>query len=270
MTAVAPPSQTWVIVSYGGVADATRLVASLGPEPRLRIVLCANKPGDFHQANTAFGADARVTVLDFEDNPGYLPALERALPHVDASAPVILANADLVADDGAVERIVAAVATYDDAGALAPAVIGSLGRDQNPNLLAPPSARWLQVVAAIHRFPPVADLLLLRKEGHSSRNITGVEPGTRIWAGHGSCVVLTPEYFARGGSVAYPFALFGEELWFGNECARLGLTVRYVPDIVLRHEEHAATGARRRRGHVAQVKYEGLRWWAQEARRRGW
>ena len=32
----------------------------------------------------------------------------------------------------------------------------------------------------------VADLLLLRKEGHSSRTLTGVEPGAAVFAGHGS------------------------------------------------------------------------------------
>ena len=86
-----------------------------------------------------------------------------------------------------------------------------------------------------------------------------------MFAGHGSCVVLTPRFFAAGGSCDYPFALFGEELWFGRECARLGLEVRYVPSAVLRHTEHAATG-RRRRGAVARVKYDGLRYWARAAR----
>lgn len=260
---------TWVVVSYGGVDDATRLVASFGADAPVDVVVCANKPGDTEAATTAFVADRRVRVLSFEDNPGYLPALHRALPAVDTSRPVVLSNADLVADPGVVELLLAAVDAHPDAGALAPAVIGSLGVDQNPNLMAPPSARWLRALAAVHRFPAVADLLLLRKEGHSSRHVTGVAAGTAVFAGHGSCVVLTPRYFAAGGRTDYPFALFGEELWFGRECARLGLTVRYVPDVVLRHEEHAATG-RRRRGAVARVKYEGLRYWARQARDAGW
>jgi len=260
---------TWVVVSYGGVDDATRLVASLGADAPVDVVLCANKPGDSDAATAAFAGDPRVRVLSFEDNPGYLPALHRALPEVDTSRPVVLSNCDLVADPGTVERLLEAVGAHPDAGWLAPSVIGSLGTDQNPNLLAPPSARWLRALAAVHRFPAVADLLLLRREGHSSRTVTGVEPGAAVFAGHGSCVVLTPAYFAAGGRTDYPFALFGEELWFGRECARLGLTVRYVPEVVLRHAEHAATG-RRRRGAVARQKYLGLRYWAREARDAGW
>lgn len=260
---------TFVVVSYGGVDDATRLVASLGADTPFDVVLCANKPGDTEAASTAFAHDPRVRVLSFEDNPGYLPALHRALPQLDTTHPVVLANCDLVADPGLVDELLARVAAFPDAGWLAPAVIGSLGVDQNPNLLAPPSARWLRALAAVHRVPRVADLLLLRREGHSSRTVSGVAAGSTVFAGHGSCVVLTPRFFAAGGSCDYPFALFGEELWFARECSRLGLEVRYVPSAVLRHAEHAATG-RTRRGAIARVKYDGLRYWARAAREAGW
>ena len=260
---------TFVIVSYGGVDDAVRLVGSLGAREAVDIVLCANKPGDTEAAGRAFADDPRVRVLPFEDNPGYLPALQRALPHVDTSAPVVLCNCDLVADPGLVDELLAQVRAFPDAGWLAPAVIGSRGLDQNPNLLAPPSARWLRALAAVHRFPRVADLLLLREEGHSSRTVTGVEPGAAVFAGHGSVIVLTPRFFVAGGSCDYPFALFGEELWFARECSRLGLEVRYVPSAVLRHTEHATTG-HRRRGAVARVKYDGLRYWARAAAEAGW
>lgn len=263
------PALTFVVVSYGGVDDATRLVGSLGTSTPVDIVLCANKPGDTDVARTAFAQDPRVRVLSFEDNPGYLPALQRALPQVDTSRPVLLCNCDLVADPGFVDELLGRAADFPDAGWLAPAVIGSLGVDQNPNLLAPPSSRWLRALAAVHRVPRVADLLLVRKQGHSSRTVTGVEPGSAVFAGHGSCIVLTPRFFAAGGSCAYPFALFGEELWFARECSRLGLEVRYVPSAVLRHTEHASTG-RRRRGAVARVKYESLRYWARAARAQGW
>ena len=260
---------TLVVVSYGGVDDATALVDSLGADAPVDVVLCANKPGDTQAATAAFAGDPRVRVLAFEDNPGYLPALQRALPHVDTSRPVVLCNCDLVADPGLVDELLTQGEAFPDAGWLAPAIIGSRGVDQNPNLLAPPSARWLRALAAIHRVPQVADLLLLRKEGHSSRTVDDVTPGTSVFAGHGAFVVLTPRFFAAGGSCDYPFPLFGEELWLARECSRLGLEVRYVPSAVVRHTEHATTG-HRRRGAVARVKYAGLRYWARAARAEGW
>ena len=105
-----PARLTWVVVSYGGVEDAARLVASLGTETPVDVVLCANKPGDTEAATAALGSDPRVRILTFEDNPGYLPALHRALPHVDTDRPVVLSNCDLVAEPGCVEQLADQVA----------------------------------------------------------------------------------------------------------------------------------------------------------------
>ena len=163
MSATSSESLTWVAVSYGGVDDATRLVDSLGPSTDLRIVLCANKPGDGDAARSAFD-DERILILDFPDNPGYLPALQRALPHIDTSNPVVLSNCDLVADPGAIDALKVEVVAHSEAGALAPAIIGSAGEDQNPNLLRPPSARWLRLLARVHRFPVVADVAAAVRE----------------------------------------------------------------------------------------------------------
>ena len=264
-----PPLMTFVIVSYGGVDDAVRLVGSLGAREAVDIVLCANKPGDTDAAERAFADDTRVRVLAFEDNPGYLPALQRALPHVDTSAPggaVQLRPGRRPRAGRRAARAGAGVPGCRVAGARRHREPRCRPEPQPPRAAVGPLARAL---SAVHRFPGVADLLLLREEGHSSRTLTGVEPGAAVFAGHGSVIVLTPRFFAAGGSCDYPFALFGEELWFARECARLGLEVRYVPSAVLRHTEHAATG-HRRRGAVARVKYDGLRYWARAAAEAGW
>ena len=96
-----------------------------------------------------------------------------------------------------------------------------------------------------------------------------MEPAAAVFAGHGSCVLLTPRFLTAGGSTDYPCPLVGEELWLGRECDRLGLTVRYLPSAVLRHTEHARTG-RHRRGTVARVKYGWLHGWARRAREEVW
>ena len=262
------PVLTWVIVLFGGIEPAARLVRSLGTDVPIEVVLCANGPGDTESASRAFADDLRVRVLPFEDNPGYLRALHRALPSIDTSRPVVLSNFDLDAQPGVLRELVAGVAAYPDAGVLAPSVIGDDGADQNPNLLRPPSRRWLQALAAVHRFPVVADLVL-RGTGRRSRTIPGVADGAAVFAGHGSCCLLTPAFFAAGGSTDYPFPLFGEELWLGEQCQRLGLTVRYLPAARLHHDSHVATG-NRRSGWVARVQYDGLRWWARRAAELGW
>jgi GT2 family glycosyltransferase len=269
------PALTWVIVSYGGVQDAAALIASLQPVTTedVEFVLACNRVGDAADARTRLAVDlaaGRVRIVDNPHNPGYLPAVARALKDVGTGGHVVFSNADLRGEAASVSALLAEFSRWPDALSLAPSIVGSIGRDVNPHLLRPPTARRLRVLAALHRFPVAADLLLLRRNGHGSSLPAAGRPGQLMWAGHGSCVALSSEFFARGGDLGYPYALFGEELWIGTEVARLGGEVRYVPSVRLLHREHAATGSGRRRGWLARVKYEGLRYWARRSRVEGW
>ena len=274
----APPTVTWVMVSYGGVDDARVLYDSLAiapgdPRRDARVVLACNRPGDAAEARDRFAdevADGAVTVLDFPNNPGYLPALRRALTQVEADGAVVLSNCDLTGDGDLLPALRNALERYPRALTLAPSIVNELGQDQNPHLLRPRPTWWLRGLAILHRFPPLADVMLLRRGGHTSLVVKHSTDGQTMWSGHGSCVVFAPEFFARGGSLDYPFPLFGEELWVGSEVERLGGEVRYVPALRLRHRAHASTGSGKRRGWVARVQYEGLAYWAREGRRRGW
>lgn len=266
---------TWVVVSYGGAADAVGLIESLSPErvPDVEVVVACNRHGDAGSLRVALAeriATGVARVVDYPDNPGYLPAVARIVAGSTDPGHVVFSNADLVASPETIPQLLLELERRPNALSLAPAVVGALQHDVNPYLTRPPSARRLRLLAALHRFPWVSDVMLLRRNGHGSTLPAPGEPGQALWAGHGSCVVLSADFFARGGSLGYPFALFGEELWIGAEVARLEGEVRYVPDIRLEHREHAATGAGRRRGRVARVKYEGLRYWARRARKEGW
>jgi GT2 family glycosyltransferase len=266
---------TWVVVSYGGVPDAVALIESLAPEkvPGVEMVVACNRPGDADAARDLLADRIRaggVRIVDYRDNPGYLPAVARVLASSGERGNVVFSNADLVGRPETIPRLLYEIRRWPSALSLAPAIIGARGHDVNPHLESPPSARRLRLLAGLHRFPAVSDLLLLRPNGHGSTLPASGLPGQLLWAGHGSCVVLSGEFFSRGGELDYPFALFGEELWVGSEVMRLGGEVRYVPDVRLEHREHAATGAGRRRGWVARVKYGGLRYWANRARLEGW
>jgi GT2 family glycosyltransferase len=268
-------SLTWVVVSYGGVADASRLIESLSPEsvPGTKVVVACNRPGDAAEARNAFAeslGSGLVRVADYPDNPGYLPAVARVVADSPPPQHLVFSNADLVGSEKTIPALLEAFGRWPNALGLAPSVMGSAGIDVNPHLLRAPTVRRLRLLAHVHRFERLTDLMLLRRNGHGSTLPAPGTSGQRLWSGHGSCVALSAEFFARGGDLSYPFALFGEELWIGAEVARLGGEVRYVPEVRLRHIEHAATGSGQRRGRVARVKYEGLRYWARRARVERW
>jgi GT2 family glycosyltransferase len=264
-----------VVVSYGGIADTAKLIDSLSPEsvPGTQVVVACNREGDAAEASSALAgllASGVVRIADFPDNPGYLPAVARVVGGLKRGGHVVFSNADLVAEPGTIRALLAGFEQWPRALALAPSVIGVAGVDVNPHLSAPPSAGRLAVLAALHRFAVVSDLALLRRTGHGSTLPTAGTPGQTLWSGHGCCVALSADFFAKGGDLDYPFKLFGEELWIGAEIDRLGGEVRYIPEARLRHIEHAATGSGRRRGWIARVKYDGLRYWAHRARNERW
>jgi GT2 family glycosyltransferase len=259
----------WVIVTYGSVKEAAALIDSVPTDEakQTHFVLCCNKPGDADEAGAIF-AQSEVSVIAMEDNPGYLPAFDRIRGQLDLSVPTVFGNSDLVLETPFLSVLEEASREYPDVGVLAPAILGAYGIDQNPYLLQPPTQRQLRLARTLHRHALIADLVMMRQSsGPPSRR--DVAAWQLVWAGHGSCMILTPEFFARGGRTDYPFFLFAEELWIGAEAARIGVEVRYVPSMRLRHSEHASIGTRRR-GRVAQAKYDGLRYWARRAGELGW
>lgn len=54
-----------------------------------------------------------------------------------------------------------------------------------------------------------------------------------IYAGHGSCIILTANFFKCYQQINYPVFLYGEELYFAELILKKGMRVRYVPKIKL-------------------------------------
>jgi len=80
-----------------------------------------------------------------------------------------------------------------------------------------------------------------------------------IYAPHGSFILFTRDYFARGGHLDYPVFLFGEEVFLAETIRLLDMRVIYTPDLVVYDDDHVSTGrvARRRIGelHAEAAKY---------------
>ena len=64
----------------------------------------------------------------------------------------------------------------------------------------------------------------------------------KIYAPHGSCLVINRNYFALGGTLDLPHFLFGEEIFLAETAARLRVDVIYDPGILIYDYEHASTG----------------------------
>ena len=191
-----------------------------------------------------------------EDNPGYFGGIKRQMDKVDLTAYdyCILSNVDLTVEDDFFDKL----AAYDcakDTGWIAPQIWSKLeGRDRNPGRVRRPSLRRVRLLRMLYRYPKLEKLYsrtLYRRKKYQAH-----EAGP-IYAGHGSCIILTRKYMEACGKIDYPIFLFCEEIYLAEMCRQAGLNVEYVPDIRVNDIEHVSIGKMARKAYC-QYNYEAL------------
>lgn len=182
-----------------------------------------------------------LRVFPFHENLGYFGGIGRMMKEVrpDDFDFVIVSNVDLLLSADFFEKLTARhwAATT---GWIAPRIYSEQeGRDKNPKILRRYSARSLRIHLALWSHPWLKRLYNLTL--YRQKKFVQHEPGD-IYAGHGSLIVLTGEYFRRCGAISYPVFLFCEEIYLAEECMKKGLTVTYAPELQVEDGEHVSTG----------------------------
>jgi GT2 family glycosyltransferase len=197
------------------------------------------------------------TFLRSDENLGYFGGARRGISKYLEEHPlpdwVIVSNVDLLITDPQFLQKLAALKSAPHVGAVAPRIASGLtGRNQNPFMRSRPSAvrmhlykwlyrSWLALnahelgSAAFHRMRTA-----LRQVTQTTSDL-GRDVSGKIYAPHGSFVVLSKEYFLAGGSLDFPCFLFGEEIYLAENLRRLGLDVIYEPSLEVVHQEHKST-----------------------------
>lgn len=200
------------------------------------IEAAAKKAGEEVQVDTFVANNTEA------DNPGYFGAVKKLMQDVNVAEYdyAIVSNVDLtLAEDFFIN-----LAAYDcpeDTGWIAPRIWSQLeGRDRNPQRLARPTRRKMQILKAFYQYP-LLDTIYHHTAYRRKKYNTQAEPGT-IYAGHGSLIILTNHYLQKCGKIDYPIFLFCEELFLAENCRQAGLTVRYEPSIQVNDKEHVSIG----------------------------
>ena len=166
---------------------------------------------------------------------------------------VIISNVDLTISDRRFLEHLSKLASVPDVGAVAPSIYSDLtGIDQNPYMKTRPSElrmhayKWLYrswLVLNLHEFTAA-----LFHRVRTALSIARKPPTDRvshcrqtIYAPHGSLMILSKQYFERGGDLNFPEFLFGEEIYIAEKMMALGLKVIYEPLLRVIHEEHRTT-----------------------------
>jgi GT2 family glycosyltransferase len=186
-----------------------------------------------------------IQAFPFHQNLGYFGAIHKMMEQVapETFDYAIISNVDVIMSDHFFTDLLS-LQTKDDTGWIAPQIYSNLEqRDRNPKIMQRYPKRKLQILRTLFRFPLLYNLYT--HTVYKSKKLVRHEPG-EIFAGHGSFIILTRNYFLRSGIIDYPMFLFCEEIYLGEQCRENGLKVLYEPTIQVSDAEHASTSTFKR------------------------
>lgn len=193
------------------------------------------------------------------DNVGYFPAFNKALANLSQGVEsydfVAVCNVDLIVADDFFSALLAHSAG-SETGLIAPGIFSDKdGRDLNPKMMRRPSARKINfmrlVCSNVVLFRWYHKLVRMREQtrsraqqrdrGVDNKTMTISSPQPQMYGAHGSFMIFTRRYFAKGADVAYPRFLFGEEGFVAEQLRRHALSIEHVPSVRVFDKEHAST-----------------------------
>lgn len=245
----------FLAVSYGTPAHANTFGGLFGSAKlEHRVALVDNTQGnDRGRLEREFeAATPNVRCFTAPDNLGYFGGMRYAqsLEWVREYRAdwIIVSNVDVTFEPDAMAATLAGF-DPDAIACIAPAIVSQLsGIDLNPYMRARPRALRMRFYKHLFRwYWGFAGYSWISDTVRGKRGITrthagaALPPQQRIYAPHGSFMILGRGYFERGGSLQHEPFLFGEEIMLGERIRNFDMPVLYVPEIRVEHAEHVST-----------------------------
>jgi GT2 family glycosyltransferase len=169
-----------------------------------------------------------------------MDALRERSPHYDA---IVIGNNDLVFERGFFDGLKRRTDAIAQHSVVAPDIITLDLEHQNPHVISGVS-RFRELVWDLY----FSNFRLSQFIGWSVRQLRGLagrkdhqahaDEGP-IYQGYGACYIMTPRFFATYGRLWSPGFVMGEEFYLARQLAARGEQMYYVPDIPVRHHDHA-------------------------------
>lgn len=176
------------------------------------------------------------------DNLGYLggaSAVINELPDVMKYDYVAISNVDLQISDNFFQML-KEIKTDVVTAWIAPQIYShDEDRDRNPKVISRYSKRKLKMLYYMYKYPILFHLYTAT--AYKRKKLAPKYGEMDIYAGHGSFMLLTRNFFHEYKKIEYPIFLFGEELFLAELIREKGMKVRYVPSLRLEDNEHVST-----------------------------
>ncbi|MCX6246710.1 MAG: hypothetical protein NTW10_03160 [Bacteroidetes bacterium] len=220
----------------------------------MEVLVVINGVADHSLLNDITRESGDISTVDAGKNLGYLPGarfglntyLSRRKLMPEA---VIISNTDVIFPDPEMLRKLSLKISAKGFDILGPDVISSFdGEHINPYLPQRISERKMRTIAFFSRnFLAYSGLLLISFLKHWAgykMKVSGQvssEP-SETYGIHGSFMVFAKSFFEKGGTLDYPFPLFGEEIFISETGRTLNLRTLFDPELKVIHSGHSTTG----------------------------
>ena len=193
--------------------------------------------------NNYANGKVNVVILDTRENTGYFSGLNQGLEFIctmhDAPKWVFVGNNDLIFQDGIADAVASKLKFLESFPVISPNLITLDGIHQNPHIISGISHFRRFVYSFYYRNFLLARLIIAitrMSQSFSKRPDTNSwRIGQKIWAGHGACYLLTPDFFKKMCRLDSHSFLYFEEVFLAQQIERLGGSIWYEPSLVIKH-----------------------------------
>lgn len=202
-------------------------------------------------------SNVKTKVFAFHKNLGYFGAIHKMMEQTEYTAYdyVIVSNVDVKVDNFSFREL-CQTQTAKQVGWIAPQILSvTKNRNLNPALIQRYSGMKLKLIKLQFKYPILHRIY--EKTLYKHKYINPPKEKKEIYAGHGSFIILTKNYFKKCGIVNYPIFLYDEELYLAEECRLNYLTVLYEPSIKIYDIGKVSTGKMSNKFYC-QCNLEGL------------
>jgi GT2 family glycosyltransferase len=226
--------------------DSIRLALSKSDLFEVSVFIADNTTEDYQHIPDAEFPKMHIHVYNFHKNYGYFGSIKKMMKATDLKNfnYIIISNVDVRLNESFFTQLQSFPITKNT-GWIAPAIISTKdGCDLNPQATVRYTLKKLRILKFLYDHPLVMWIYensIYRIKRHAKHS-TG-----RVYAGHGSFIILTHEYIKRCGIINYPPFLYCEEIYLGEMCRLHHLTVNYQPSIVVSDIGGVSTGRLKRR-----------------------
>jgi N-acetylglucosaminyl-diphospho-decaprenol L-rhamnosyltransferase len=225
------PRVSVVIVSYHSREPLGRCLESLARAAvrvPLETIVVDNAPGD-GTVEWLGAAWPDVRVIANPDNAGFTRGVNQGLA-VATGAALLVLNPDCEVEDGALERLLAALAADPRAAAVAPALVDAAGKVARSCGRFPGAwSLWCDHFGLASAFPDSALFGAYKYGGTPMARLDVVD-----WAS-GAALLVSREAYATLGGLDEGLFMYMEEVDWCRRAAHAGLHIRYVADARVLH-----------------------------------